>query len=178
MIRPSSSKYWLRAEGLTRRRRGGTFTQTRLLTLIVTIVLGASTATFAQNRAISTPNAPEALGPYSQAIQTGNMLFVSGQIAIDPRTRQFDSGAAIEDQTRRVLDNLRAILEANGMTMTNVVSTTVFLKDLDDFSKMNAVYATYFSSIPPARATVEVAKLPKGARIEISAIAVTNAPKP
>ncbi len=100
------------------------------------------------------------------------MLFLAGQIAIDPKTQQFKADASIEDQTRQTLDNLKAVLAASGMTMANVVSVSVFMKDLNDFSKMNAVYATYFKEAPPARATVEVARLARDAKIEISMIAV------
>jgi 2-iminobutanoate/2-iminopropanoate deaminase len=121
---------------------------------------------------ISTPNAPEAIGPYSQAIRAGNMVFLAGQIAIDPKTKQLMKDAGIEDQTRLVLDNLKAVLEADGLTMDHVVSTSVFLKDLNEFGKMNEVYATYFKTAPPARATVEVARLPRDVKIEIAAIAV------
>jgi 2-iminobutanoate/2-iminopropanoate deaminase len=121
---------------------------------------------------VATKGAPEAIGPYSQAIRHGPILFLSGQIPIDPKTNQLMKDASIEDQTRLVLDNLKAVLEANGMTMANVVSTSVFMKDLNDFSKMNGVYATYFKEAPPARATVEVARLPRDVKVEISAIAV------
>jgi len=121
---------------------------------------------------IASPNAPAAIGPYSQAIQAGKTVYLSGQIAIDPKTKQLIPDASIEDQTKRVLENLKAVLAADGMTLDNVVSTTVYMKDLNDFGKVNEVYATFFTSAPPARATVEVARLPKDAKIEISAIAV------
>jgi 2-iminobutanoate/2-iminopropanoate deaminase len=121
---------------------------------------------------ISTPNAPEAIGPYSQAIRAGNMVFLAGQIAIDPKTKQLMKDGGIEEQTKLVLENLKAVLEADGLTMDHVVSTTVFLKDLNEFGKMNEVYATYFKSAPPARATVEVARLPRDVKVEIAAIAV------
>ena len=117
---------------------------------------------------ISTPNAPEAIGPYSQAIRAGNMVFLAGQIAIDPKTKQLMKDGGIEEQTKLVLENLKAVLD----TMDHVVSTTVFLKDLNEFGKMNEVYATYFKSAPPARATVEVARLPRDVKVEIAAIAV------
>lgn len=119
---------------------------------------------------IATKGAPEAIGPYSQAIKHGNMLFVAGQIPIDPATNQLKLGT-IEEQTRLVLDNLKAVLAAGGMTMDDVVSTQVFLKDLNDFAKMNAVYGEYFKKTPPARATVQVARLPRDAAVEIAAIA-------
>ncbi|WP_346359810.1 RidA family protein [Bosea sp. (in: a-proteobacteria)] len=121
---------------------------------------------------IATPNAPEAIGPYSQAIKAGNTVFLAGQIPIDPKTKQLMKDASIEDQTKLVLDNLKAVLEADGLTMDNVVSTSVFMKDLNEFGKMNEVYATYFKTAPPARATVEVARLPRDVKVEIGAIAV------
>ena len=124
---------------------------------------------------ISTPNAPEAIGPYSQAIKFGPTLYLAGQIPLDPETNQLIDSNLIEDQTQRVLENLKAVLEANNMTMDDVVSTTVFLKDLNDFAKANEVYATYFDQNPPARATVQVARLPRDSAIEISAIAAKSA---
>jgi len=136
--------------------------------LASTLMLGACAGT---KEVVATKAAPEAIGPYSQAIRYGGLLFLSGQIPIDPRTNQLMKDASIDDQTRLVLDNLKAVLEANGMTMANIVSTSVFLKDLNDFARMNAVYATYFPSAPPARATVEVSRLPRDVKVEISAIA-------
>jgi 2-iminobutanoate/2-iminopropanoate deaminase len=121
---------------------------------------------------ISTPNAPEAIGPYSQAIRAGNMVFLAGQIPIDPKTKQLMKDGSIEDQTRLVLENLKAVLEADGLSMDNIVSTSVFMKDLNEFGKMNEVYGTYFKTAPPARATVEVARLPRDVKVEIAAIAV------
>src|ERR1700730_9016367 len=121
---------------------------------------------------ISSPDAPEAIGPYSQAIKSGKTVYLSGQIAIDPKTKQLMTNASIEDQTRLVLENLKAVLAADGVAMDNIVSATVVLTDLADFGKMNEVYATYFKNSPPARATVEVAHLPRSAKVEISAIAV------
>src|SRR5918992_529740 len=132
----------------------------------------AQTPSTGSKQVISTPNAPEAIGPYSQAIRAGNMVFLAGQIAIDPKTKQLMKDATIEDQTRLVLENLKAVLEADGLTMDHVVSTSVFLKDLNEFPKMNEVYATYFKTAPPARATVEVARLPRDVKVEIAAIAV------
>lgn len=133
-------------------------------------VLGCATNAV-QKEAIATKKAPEAIGPYSQAVKFGNLLFLAGQIAIDPQTNQLMKDASIEDQTRLVLNNLQAVLEENGMTMDNGLSTTVFLKDLNDFAKMNAVYAEFFKSSPPARATVEVARLPRDVKVEIAMIA-------
>ncbi len=122
-------------------------------------------------KAILTPNAPAPIGPYSQAIQAGETLFISGQIAIDPATGDLIT-TSIEDETHQVLRNLGAILEAAGMTYDHVVSCSVFIKDMELFGRINAVYTTYFGSgIPPARALVQVSDLPKHVNIEISAIA-------
>lgn len=139
--------------------------------LAATLAVALAAPAAAQNRVISTPNAPAAIGPYSQAIMAGNTLYLAGQIAIDPATNQVKSGT-IEEETKLVLDNLRAVLEAAGMTMANIVSTTVFMADLNEFPRMNAVYATYFPQNPPARATVQVARLPRDVKVEIAAIAV------
>ena len=122
---------------------------------------------------ISTTEAPAAIGPYSQAIRVGAMVFCAGQVPLDPKTGQIVSEDIIE-QTRRVLDNVAAILRAEQLTLANVVKTTVFLVDFGDFQKMNEVYATYFDSQPPARSTVGVASLPKNARIEIEVIALAD----
>jgi len=118
---------------------------------------------------ISTDNAPAAIGPYAQAVRYGNMLFVSGQIAIDPGTGQIVEGD-IETQTKQVLENLQAIIKAAGMTLQNVLKCSCFLKDMEDFVKFNAVYNSYFAESLPARETVEVGRLPKDARVEVSAI--------
>jgi len=118
---------------------------------------------------ISTDNAPAAIGPYAQAVRYGNMLFVSGQIAIDPGTGQIVEGD-IEAQTKQVLENLQAIIKAAGMTLQNVLKCSCFLKDMEDFVKFNAVYNSYFAESLPARETVEVGRLPKDARVEVSAI--------
>jgi 2-iminobutanoate/2-iminopropanoate deaminase len=122
------------------------------------------------HQAIETPDAPRAIGPYSQAIKSGELLFLSGQIPLDPATGELVSGG-IETQTRRVLDNLGQILKSAGGSFADVVKTTIYLVDLGEFAAMNAVYATYFAAPAPARATVQVAALPKGAHIEIEAIA-------
>lgn len=124
-----------------------------------------------EKKVISTPDAPPAIGPYSQAIRAGKTVYLAGQVSIDPKTKQFVNGT-IEEQTKMALDNLKAVLAADGLTMDHVVSTGVFLKDLNEFGKMNGVYGTYFKNAPPARATVEVARLPLDAKVEISAIAV------
>jgi 2-iminobutanoate/2-iminopropanoate deaminase len=120
--------------------------------------------------AISSPDAPKAIGPYSQAVRAGQLLFVSGQVPLDPATGQIVDGD-IAAQTRRVFDNLAAVLKAGGRSFADVVRTTVFLADMNDFATVNEVYGTYFSEPYPARATVQVARLPKDARVEIDVIA-------
>jgi 2-iminobutanoate/2-iminopropanoate deaminase len=122
-------------------------------------------------QAVSTPSAPQAIGPYSQGIRAGSLLFVSGQVPIDPATGNIVEGD-IAAQTHRVLRNIGEILKAGGASFEHVVRTTVFLADMNDFAAMNAVYATYFDAPAPARATVQVSRLPKDARIEIDVIAV------
>ena len=119
---------------------------------------------------VATEQAPGALGPYSQAVVAGGLAWVSGQIPLDPATGTMVEGE-IEDQTRRVLDNLRAVLEAAGSRLERVVRATVYLADMADFERVNAVYAEYFRKQPPARVCVEVSRLPKGARVEIDAVA-------
>jgi 2-iminobutanoate/2-iminopropanoate deaminase len=121
-------------------------------------------------KAISTADAPAAIGPYSQAIRAGELLFLSGQIPIDPKTGELVTGD-ITTETERVLDNLAAVLAAGGASFAGVVKTTIYLVDLGDFAAVNAAYAKRFTSAPPARATVQVAALPKGSRVEIDAIA-------
>ena len=123
------------------------------------------------NNAISTPNAPAAIGPYSQGIQAGSTLFVSGQLPIDPATGAF-AGEDIASQTRQSLTNIKNILAAAGASMNNVVKTTVMLKNIGDFAAMNAVYAEFFTEPFPARAAYQVAALPKDALVEIECIAV------
>jgi 2-iminobutanoate/2-iminopropanoate deaminase len=119
---------------------------------------------------ISTPNAPAAIGPYSQAVRVGNLVFVSGQIPLDPATGQL-VGGDIGVQTEQVLDNLAAILEAAGSSLAQVVKATVYLRDLGEFGRMNEVYAKFFGENPPARATVQVARLPREAALEIDVVA-------
>lgn len=119
---------------------------------------------------ISTSKAPAAIGPYSQAVSWGDLIFVSGQIPIDPATGQVVEGD-VADQTQRVLENLAAILEAGGASLGQVLKTTVYLRDLNDFGKMNEVYAKFFRQQPPARATVQVARLPRDVAVEVEAIA-------
>lgn len=120
---------------------------------------------------ISTESAPGAIGPYSQAVKAGNMVFCSGQIPIDPATGEFVSND-VAAQTEQVLKNLTAVLEAAGAGLNDVVKTTVFLADMNDFAAMNEVYARYFDENKPARATVQAARLPRDARIEIECVAV------
>ncbi len=119
---------------------------------------------------ITTDKAPAAIGPYSQAVKIGNLLFISGQIPLDPASGQLIDGD-IKDQTQRVMENLKGILTAVGGSMANLVKTTVFLKNMDDFIQMNEAYAEYFQDNPPARACVEVSRLPKDVDVEIEAIA-------
>lgn len=120
--------------------------------------------------AVSSPGAPSAIGPYSPAIRAGQFLFVSGQVPIDPATGQIVEGD-VQAQTRRVMENIGALLTAGGMTFAHVVRTTVFLADMNDFGAMNEVYGQYFQAPAPARATVQVARLPRDARLEIDVIA-------
>ena len=120
---------------------------------------------------ISTTKAPSAIGPYSHAIQVGNIVYTSGQLPIDPATGAFPEGG-IKEQTRQSLLNVKAILEAAGMTMSNVVKTTVFMADMNDFADMNAVYAEFFEAPYPARSAVAVKTLPKGALVEIEVVAL------
>ncbi len=122
---------------------------------------------------ISTADAPKAIGPYSQAVAApaGRLVFCSGQIPLDPRTGELVKGT-IEEETRRVMENLKAVLAAAGASFGQVVKTTIFLADLADFAKVNEVYGGYLGAVPPARATVQVAALPRGARVEIDAVAV------
>lgn len=123
---------------------------------------------------ISTPLGPAAIGPYSQAVQAGNLLFVSGQIPIDPSTAKVIDDKGIRAQTRRSLENLVAIVAAAGASPEQIVKTTVFLKDMNDFPEMNAAYAEFFQVLPPARSTVEVARLPRDVAVEIDCIAVLD----
>jgi 2-iminobutanoate/2-iminopropanoate deaminase len=126
-----------------------------------------------RREAISAPDAPSAIGPYSPAIKAGNLLFVSGQVAIDPASGTLIDGD-ISAQTEQVMRNLSALLNAAGASFDHVARTTVFLADMNDFAAMNAVYGTYVADPPPARATVQVARLPKDARVEIDLIAVLS----
>jgi 2-iminobutanoate/2-iminopropanoate deaminase len=122
---------------------------------------------------ITAPKAPKAAGPYSMAVRQNGLVFVSGQIPLDPKTMQLVTGS-IEEQTTRVIENLQAVLEAAGLTLADVVKTTVFLKDMNNFSRMNETYAKFFSDQPPALSTVEVSRLPRDVQVEIEAIAVDS----
>lgn len=123
------------------------------------------------HQAVQTAGAPAAIGPYSQAVVAGGMVFCSGQIPLDPATGQMVAGD-VSAQTRRVLDNLGAVLAAAGSSFAHVVKTSIFLADLNDFAAVNAVYAEYFTGVLPARATVQVSRLPRDARVEIDCVAV------
>ena len=121
---------------------------------------------------ISSDHAPKAIGPYSQAIRLNGLVFLSGQIPLEPETGEVVAGS-VEKQTERVLENIKAVLDAAGLSLNAVVKTTVFLKDLSDFQQMNEVYAKYFAADPPARSTVEVSRLPRDVQVEIEAIAAS-----
>ncbi|MGB9813672.1 MAG: RidA family protein [Thermovenabulum sp.] len=123
-----------------------------------------------EKRIIKTEQAPKAIGPYSQAVMVGDMLFASGQIALDPATGELVEGG-IEAQATRVMENIKNILAAAGMDFSNVVKSTIFITDINNFAKVNEIYGKYFPENPPARSTIEVSKLPKGALIEIEVIA-------
>jgi len=119
---------------------------------------------------VITDRGPKPIGPYSQGIKANGLVYLSGQVALDPKTGEL-SGAEIRQQTERVFENIKGILEAAGVNLHHVLKTTVFLKDMNDFAAMNEVYARYFASAPPARSTVQVARLPKDALVEIEVIA-------
>lgn len=123
---------------------------------------------------VRTPLGPGAIGPYSQAIRSGNMIFVSGQVPLDPASGELIDDRGIRAQTRRALLNLQGILQAAGASLSHVVRVTVFLKDMNEFAEMNAVYGEFFRSQPPARSTVEVSRLPKDVSVEIDCIAVVD----
>ena len=125
-----------------------------------------------RKKVIYTEKAPKAIGPYSQAIRTDSFIFTAGQVGLDPTTGELVAGT-VEEQTRQALSNLRNVIEAAGSSMDNVVKTTVFLKDMADFPKMNAIYAEFFGENPPARSTVAVVALPKGGLVEVEAVVIT-----
>ena len=122
---------------------------------------------------ISTNEAPAAIGPYSQAVRSGSLVFCSGQIPLDPKSGEI-VGGDIAVQTRRVMDNIAALLRAEGLSFDNIVKTTIFLTNLGDFQVVNQIYGSYFKNDPPARSTVQIAALPRGANVEIEVIAATN----
>lgn len=124
-----------------------------------------------KKKVIQTDKAPKAIGPYSQAIRTESMIYLAGQTGLEPATGELIAGG-VEEQTRQVLNNIRNVLEAAGSSLEHVVKTTVFLKDMNDFTKMNSIYAEYFGENPPARSTIAVAALPKGGLVEIEAVAL------
>lgn len=139
--------------------------------VLFTFATSTTLAQAADKQAISTTSAPAAVGPYSQAVKVDDTLYLSGQIAIDPETKKVLNTSSIEEQTTQVLRNLQAVLAANNMTLADVVSTQVIMKDLNEFEKMNAVYASFFKGVLPARVTFEAARLPKDVKIEIAAVA-------
>lgn len=141
------------------------------LLLACVMLLAFSTIASAAGRSVIVPEkAPKAVGPYSQGIQAGDFIFTSGQLPLNPETNQMPEG--IEAQTKQSLDNLKAVVEAGGSSLDKVVKVTVFLKDLNDFAKMNEIYGTYFTKDAPARSCVQVARIPRDALVEIEAVAV------
>ena len=124
-----------------------------------------------QKKVVQTDKAPKAIGPYSQAIRTEAMIYTAGQTGLEPATGELIAGG-LEEQTRQVLNNIRNVLEAAGSSLEHVVKTTVFLQDMNDFAKMNAIYAEYFGENPPARSTIAVVALPKGGLVEIEVVAL------
>jgi 2-iminobutanoate/2-iminopropanoate deaminase len=124
--------------------------------------------------AVHSDDAPQAIGPYSQAVKAGNLLFCSGQIPLDPKTGEMVGASDVREQAKRVMQNLQAVLHAGGASFASVVKTTIYLKDLADFGAVNEIYGAHFKDAPPARATVQVAGLPRGALVEIDAIAVVG----
>ncbi len=148
---------------------------TRYLTLFLVVLISftsCSTQHDMMKKVIYTDNAPKPIGPYSQATEAGGFIFVSGQIAINPANGELYSGSDIKEETRQVMENLKAIVLQSGATMNDVMKCTIFLRDMQDFGDVNAVYGEYFPEYAPARETVAVAGLPKNVRVEISAIVV------
>jgi 2-iminobutanoate/2-iminopropanoate deaminase len=127
---------------------------------------------FPEKQIIQTENAPKAIGPYSVGVRAGGLIFTAGQIGLDPHTNEIVPGG-IEAETRQILSNLKNVLEAAGSSLNHVVKTTVFLRDMNDFARMNAVYGEFFPGEPPARSTIQVAGLPRGVAVEIEAIALS-----
>jgi 2-iminobutanoate/2-iminopropanoate deaminase len=134
--------------------------------------VSCSTGSHAMKSVIYTPNAPAPIGPYSQATEAGGFIFISGQIAINPANSEMYTGDDISAETRQVMENLKAIVTQSGCTMKDIMKCTIFLRDMNDFAAVNAVYGEYFPEYPPARETVAVVGLPKNARVEISAVVV------
>ena len=141
------------------------------MTLVGPYVISSQTRSANMKKEIKTDKAPKAIGPYSQAIAVNGFIFASGQIAMDPKTGEINTGT-IEEQTRLALTNLKSVIEAGGSSFEKVVKCTVFLEDMDEFSRMNAVYSEFFKPPYPGRAAVQVARLPKDVKVEIEAIAV------
>jgi len=141
------------------------------LSLMGPIFFSCKERSLQMKKEVKTENAPQAIGPYSQAIEANGFIFASGQIALDPSTGELNTGS-IEDQTRLVLTNLKAVLEAAGSSLDKAVKCTVFLQDMNDYTRMNVIYGEFFSPPYPARAAVQVARLPKDVRVEIDVIAV------
>lgn len=145
----------------------------KALSLLLAVLLLSVTASFAlaaDRTVVAPPKAPKAVGPYSQGIVAGNLVFTSGQLPLNPETNAMPAG--IEAQTRQSLDNVKAVLEAGGSSLDKAVKVVIFVKDLNDFGKVNEIYGTYFTKNPPARSCVQVARIPKDALIEIEAIGV------
>lgn len=143
----------------------------KALSLLLAVLLLSVTASFAlaaDRTVVAPPKAPKAVGPYSQGIVAGNLVFTSGQLPLNPETNAMPAG--IEAQTRQSLDNVKAVLEAGGSSLDKAVKVVIFVKDLNDFGKVNEIYGTYFTKNPPARSCVQVARIPKDALIEIEAI--------
>jgi 2-iminobutanoate/2-iminopropanoate deaminase len=153
-----------------RMKRRKALTGLGFLTLAASSLFSKSNGRIAKKREINTPKAPKAIGPYSQGIVANDFVFASGSIAIDPTTGKLDMGP-VDAQTRQALINLKAVIEAGGSSMEKVVKCTVFLQDMNDYAAMNAVYAEFFKAPFPARAAVQVARLPKDVKVEIEAIA-------
>jgi len=151
-------------------KRRGILISLGVMTLTGPYLFSRQKRSISMKKEIKTEKAPKAIGPYSQAIEANGFVFASGQIAIDPSTAELSTGT-IEEQTRLVLNNLKAVLEAAGTSLDKVVKCTVFLQDMNDFSKMNDVYGEFFKPPYPARAAVQVARLPKDVKVEIEAIA-------
>jgi 2-iminobutanoate/2-iminopropanoate deaminase len=169
-----------KGKSMARRRRIALMKHARQVPILSVFLLKYRVCLGSENQSvltvkniIATDHAPRAIGPYSQAVQAGDLVFASGQIPIDPATGEFVAGG-IAEQTEQVLRNLTAVFEAAGVEMNQVVKTTVFLADMDDFTAMNEVYGRFFGDAPPARATVQAARLPRDARVEIEAIAVVT----